>query len=145
MTSTTYTITNRTSGLCLGAYSASTELDAVEAMAIDAGYASLDRMADALGATVDALVADLRITAVASQSMEADVADAMIALDCAEIDRLETSDVVAAQAADGTLDCEWSDRDIATMLRDIGTSDDDAAIAKVRRVYVRRMTREFAV
>jgi len=145
MTSTTYTITNRTSGLCLGAYSASTELDAVEAMAIDAGYASLDRMADALGATVDALVADLRITAVASQSMEADVADAMIALDCAEIDRLETSDVVAAQAADGSLDCEWSDRDIATMLRDIGTSDDDAAIAKVRRVYVRRMTREFAV
>lgn len=145
MTSTTYTITNRTSGLCLGAYSASTALDAVEAMAIDAGYASLDRMADALGATVDALVADLRITAVASQSMEADVADAMIALDCAEIDRLETHDVVAAQAADGTLDCEWSDRDIATMLRDSGTSDDDAAIAKVRRVYVRRMTREFAV
>jgi hypothetical protein len=46
MTSTTYTITNRTSGLCLGAYSASTELDAVEAMAIDAGYDSLDRMAE---------------------------------------------------------------------------------------------------
>ena len=83
--------------------------------------------------------------AATSQSMEADVADAMIALDCAEIDRLDTSDDVAAQAADGTLDCEWSDRDIATMLRDIGTADDDAAIAKVRRVYVRRMTREFAV
>ena len=83
--------------------------------------------------------------AATSQSMEADVADAMIALDCAEIDRLDTSDIVAGQAADGTLDCEWSDRDIATMLRDIGTADDDAAIAKVRRVYVRRMTREFAV
>ena len=52
-------------------------------------------------------------------------------------------DVVAAQAADGTLDCEWSDRDIATMLRDAGSCDDDAAIAKVRRVYVRRMRREF--
>ena len=73
------------------------------------------------------------------------MADAMIALDCAEIDRLETAELVAAQAADGTLDCEWSDRDIATMLRDIGTADDDAAIAKVRRIYVRRMTREFAV
>lgn len=143
MTSTTYTITNRTSGLCLGAYCASTELDAVEAMAIDAGYASLDRMADALGATVDALLADLRVMAVSSQSLEADVADALIALDCAEIDRLETADVVAAQAADGTLDCEWSDRDIATMLRDAGTSDDDAAIAKVRRIYIRRMRREF--
>jgi hypothetical protein len=81
--------------------------------------------------------------AATSQSLEADVVDAMIALDCAEIDRLETSDVVAAQAADGTLDCEWSDRDIATMLRDAGTTDDDAAIAKVRRIYVRRMRREF--
>ena len=80
----------------------------------------------------------------ASQSLEADVADAMIALDCAEIDRLDLSDVVAAQAADGTLDCECSDRDIATMLRDIGTSDTDAAIAKVRRIYVRRMSSEFS-
>lgn len=80
-----------------------------------------------------------------SQSLEADVADAMIARDCAEIDALDTHDIVAAQAADGTLDCEWSDRDIATMLRDIGApSDDDAAIAKVRRIYVRRMRREFS-
>ena len=82
--------------------------------------------------------------AAASQSLEADVADGMIALDCAEISRLETSDVVAGYAADGTLECEWSDRDIALLLRDIGTADDDAAIAKVRRIYVRRMTREFA-
>lgn len=79
----------------------------------------------------------------ASQSLAADVADSMMALDCAEIDRLDLSDVVAAQAADGTLDCEWSDRDIATMLRDAGASDDDAAIVKVRRIYVRRMHREF--
>ena len=66
MTSTTYTITNRTSGLCLGAYCASTELDAVQAMAIDAGYASLHEMAVALETTIDALIADLRIAAVAS-------------------------------------------------------------------------------
>lgn len=80
-----------------------------------------------------------------SQSLEAGVADVMIARDCAEIDALDTHDVVAAQVADGTLDCEWSDRDIATMLRDAGApSDDDAAIAKVRRIYVRRMRREFA-
>lgn len=80
----------------------------------------------------------------ASQSLEADVADSMMALDCAEIDRLELSDVVASQAADGTLDCEWSDRDIATLLRDSGASDDAAAIAKVRRIYVRRMCVEFS-
>ena len=87
---------------------------------------------------------DALALASASQSLEADVADAMIARDCAEIDALDTHDVVAAQAADGTLDCEWSDRDIATMLRDIGApSDDDDAIAKVRRIYVRRMRREF--
>ena len=85
----------------------------------------------------------MTIYASTSQSLEADVADAMIALDCAEIDRLELSDVVAAQAADGTLDCEWSDRDVATMLRDVGSSDDAAAIAKVRRIYVRRMCCEF--
>jgi hypothetical protein len=95
--------------------------------------------------TMTMTYSDALALAATSQSMEADVADAMIALDCAEIDRLETHDVVAAQAADGTLDCEWSDRDIATMLRDAGTSDDDEAVAKVRRVYVRRMTREFAV
>ena len=87
---------------------------------------------------------DALALAATSQSLEADVADAMIALDCAEIDALDTHDVVAARAADGTLDCEWSDRDIATMLRDAGASDDDAAIAKVRRVYVRRMRREFS-
>ena len=87
---------------------------------------------------------DALALAATSQSLEADVADAMIARDCAEIDALDTHDVVAAQAADGTLDCEWSDRDIATMLRDAGASDDDAAIAKVRRVYVRRMCREFS-
>ena len=80
----------------------------------------------------------------ASQSLEADVADALIALDCAEIDCLGLSDVVAGQAAEGTLECEWSDRDIATMLRDAGTSDTDAAIAKVRRIYVRRMVCEFS-
>jgi hypothetical protein len=85
----------------------------------------------------------MTIYAAASQSLEADVADSMMALDCAEIERLELSGVVAAQAADGTLDCEWSDRDIATLLRDSGASDDDAAIAKVRRVYVRRMCCEF--
>lgn len=79
----------------------------------------------------------------ASQSLEADVADSMMALDCAEIERLELSDVVASQAADGTFDCEWSDRDVATMLRDVGSSDDAAAIAKVRRIYVRRMCCEF--
>ena len=87
---------------------------------------------------------DALALAATSQSLEADVADAMIARDCAEIDALDTHDVVAAQAADGTLDCEWHDRDIALMLRDIGApSDDDDAIAKVRRIYVRRMRREF--
>ena len=139
----TYTITTRSTGLDLGTYAASTARDAVEAMHIHAGYLSTVDAAEKLGETVDALLADLIVTAT-SQSLEADVADAMIARDCAEIDALDTHDVVAAQAADGTLDCEWSDRDIATMLRDIGApSDDDAAIAKVRRVYVRRMRREF--
>ena len=86
---------------------------------------------------------DALALAATSQSLEADVADAMIARDCAEIDALDTHDVVAAQAADGTLDCEWHDRDIALMLRDIGAPSDDDAIAKVRRIYVRRMRREF--
>ena len=86
---------------------------------------------------------DALALAATSQSLEADVADLMIARDCAEIDALDTHDAVALQAADGTLDCEWSDRDVATMLRDVGASDDDAAIAKVRRVYIRRMRSEF--
>lgn len=144
MTMTSYKITTRSTGFDLGTYTASTAREAIEAMHLAAGYRSLEDAAQQLGQTVEALLADL-VASATSQSLEADVADAMIARDCAEIDALDTHDIVAAQAADGTLDCEWGDRDIATMLRDVGAvSDDDDAVAKVRRIYVRRMRREFS-
>jgi NAD-dependent DNA ligase len=41
--------------------------------------------------------------AATSQSIEADVADAMIARDCAEIDALDTHDVVAGEEAGSKL------------------------------------------
>ena len=62
-TTTTFAITNRTSGADLGTFTASTALEAAEAMAIDAGYDSLDRMADVLETTVEEMLADLRIVA----------------------------------------------------------------------------------
>lgn len=59
----TYTITTRSTGLDLGTYTASTARDAVEAMHIDAGYRSTADAAEQLGETVEALLADLIVTA----------------------------------------------------------------------------------
>ena len=55
---TTYNIANRTSGLILGAYAAASEVDAIDAMSRDAGYASTADAAETLGLTVRAYCAD---------------------------------------------------------------------------------------
>ena len=61
MTSTivSYRISSRTSGAVLGVYQGATADDAIAAMHRDAGYASSEAAADALGTTTDALRADL--------------------------------------------------------------------------------------
>jgi|GEM_PF-6903332 phage/plasmid primase-like uncharacterized protein len=58
-TATTYHLTSRTGGQYLGAYSGATVAEAHEALCRDAGYASAASCAEALGATVEALLADL--------------------------------------------------------------------------------------
>jgi hypothetical protein len=58
-TTTTYHLTSRTGGAYLGAYSAATVAEAHEALCRDAGYAGAQEAADALGTTVEALIADL--------------------------------------------------------------------------------------
>jgi hypothetical protein len=58
-TTTTYRMTSRTSGAYLGAYSGATVEGAHEALCRDAGYASAASCAEALGTTVEALIADL--------------------------------------------------------------------------------------
>lgn len=59
---TSYTITNRTSGMDLGTYEAETREAAILAMTKDAGYASREEMAEALSTTVEALDADVVVT-----------------------------------------------------------------------------------
>ena len=60
-----YRITNRTSGRSLGLYLGETPDDAVEAMDRAAGYRSSQDAAEALGATVESLRADLIVAPVA--------------------------------------------------------------------------------
>ena len=63
---TTFSITNRSSGLCIGDYAGRDADDAIDAMARDAGYDSQAHAASALGTTVAALRADLIVVEVAS-------------------------------------------------------------------------------
>lgn len=56
------TITNRSTGLDLGTYVASSAHEAIEAMHRDAGYLSTADAAEQLDSTVEALLADLIVT-----------------------------------------------------------------------------------
>lgn len=62
----TFSITNRSSGLCIGDYQGRNADDAIDAMARDAGYDSQAHAAATLGTTVAALRADLIVVEVAS-------------------------------------------------------------------------------
>lgn len=61
---TRYNLTSRTTGSDLGTYEGATARDAIEAMCNDAGYASIDAAAEALGQTAEALIADVRAVVV---------------------------------------------------------------------------------
>ena len=63
---TTFSITNRSSGLCFGDFDGRDADDAIDAMARDAGYDSQVDAAAVLGTTVAALRADLIVVEVAS-------------------------------------------------------------------------------
>jgi hypothetical protein len=53
---TTYTITNRTSGLVLGVYQGATEAEALDAMARDAGYRDFADASEVTGDESDLIV-----------------------------------------------------------------------------------------
>ncbi len=63
---TTYQITT-SAGVDLGAYQGATADEAIEAMHRDAGYASSELVAEALGATIDSLRAELTVREVAAE------------------------------------------------------------------------------
>lgn len=63
---TTFSITNRSSGLCFGDFDGRDADDAIDAMARDAGYDSQADAAATLGTTVAALRADLIVVEVTS-------------------------------------------------------------------------------
>ena len=56
-----YAITAISTGHRFGEYSGNSRIEAIEAMATDAGYTSLDSMAESLGTTDAELVRDLRV------------------------------------------------------------------------------------
>ena len=53
-----FTITNRVSGLILGDYEAASPADALEVLALDAGYAGYQEMCDAMPEGDDALIVE---------------------------------------------------------------------------------------
>lgn len=63
---TTFSITNRSSGLCIGDYQGRDADEAIDAMARDAGYDSQADAAAVLGTTVERLNRDLLVVEVAS-------------------------------------------------------------------------------
>lgn len=63
---TTFSITNRSSGLCIGDYQGCDADEAIDAMARDAGYDSQADAAAVLGTTVERLNRDLLVVEVAS-------------------------------------------------------------------------------
>lgn len=63
---TTFSITNRSSGLCIGDYQGRDADDAIDAMARDAGYDSQADAAAVLGTTVERLNRNLIVVEVAS-------------------------------------------------------------------------------
>ena len=63
---TTFSITNRSSGLCIGDYQGRDADDAIDAMARDAGYDSQAAAAAVLGTTVERLNRNLIVVEVAS-------------------------------------------------------------------------------
>jgi hypothetical protein len=151
---TSYQITARDTGYCLGIYEGATPADAVEAMHRDAGYAGSGEAAAALETTVEALRAqlDVRETCVATDDAIAHIVDLMLSDDCSAMIaqyRPVTEDnacraLLAASTEAGYTSCDWSDRAISEELSSRGFATDLDSIDRVRDAYVAQLVADAA-
>lgn len=104
---TTYTITNKISGAHLGEYDGETAVDALDAMARDAGYRDIDEACEVVGAEDD-----LDVRPVSSWTVTARIREAFRASKAAGNDDgaayEDVNETIAALVGDrtGTLDQE---------------------------------------
>ena len=151
---TSYQITARDTGHCLGIYEGCTPADAVEELHRDAGYAGSGEAAAALETTVEALLAqlDVRETRVATDDAIAHIVDLMLSDDCSAMIaqyRPVTEDnvcraLIAASTEAGYTSCDWSDAAIANGLSDRGYATDLDSIDRVRDAYVAQLVADAA-
>jgi hypothetical protein len=158
---TSYQITARDTGHCLGIYEGATPADAVEELHRDAGYAGSGEAAAALEMTVEALLAqlDVRETRVASDDDVAHIVDLMISDDCAALiaDRDDVTEdnacreLLASCTEADYVSCGWSDRAIIWQMRNAasvsqigGFATDADTIDRVRDAYVTQLVADAA-
>ena len=151
---TSYQITARDTGHCLGIYEGATPADAVEAMHIDAGYAGSGEAAAALETTVEALRAqlDVRAVRVATDDDVQHIADVMLAADCSAM-LVEHRDVtednvsralLAAATEAGYMACDWSALAVRDELESRGFVADADSIDRVRDTYIAQLVADAA-
>ena len=151
---TSYQITARDTGHCLGIYEGCTPTDAIEEMHRDAGYAGSGEAAAAQETTVEALRAQLNVreVRVATDADVQHIADMMLADDCAAMIaqfRPVTEDnacraLLAASTEAGYTSCDWSDRAISEELSVRGYATDFDSIDRVRDAYVAQLVADAA-
>jgi len=151
---TSYQITARDTGHCLGIYEGATPADAVEELHRDAGYAGSGEAAAALEMTVEALRAqlDVRETRVATDDAIAHVVDVMIAADCSAMiatyylvrEHNVCRSLLADSSEAGYTSCDWSDRAISEELSSRGYATDLDSIDRVRDAYVAQLVADAA-
>lgn len=146
---TSYQITARDTGHCLGIYEGVTPADAVESMHHDAGYAGSGEAAAALATTVEALRAqlDVRKVRIATDddvahvvgTMLADDYDALIVHTQNRSPRTLWRQLLAASTEAECVSCDWSDRAIGLELLTRGLASTPDSIDRVRDAYVAQL------
>jgi hypothetical protein len=151
---TSYQITARDTGHCLGIYEGVTDADAVEAMHVEAGYAGSGEAAAALETTVEALRAqlDVREVRIATDddvqhvvgTMLADDYDALLVHTQNRSPRTLWRQLLAASTEAGCVSCDWPSRDIGIELLTRGLASTADSIDRVRDAYVAQLVADAA-
>lgn len=113
-----YLITIRSTAQTMGIYQGASPDDAIQAMSRDAGYASLEDEAQAIGTTADELRADLSVELVSVADLVDRIADVMVHADrhSGDCSPETLADPDAGDASD------WDARSMADVAEDVADS-----------------------